>query len=802
MTFFSRLFNVLLPRNKAVGAVLAGCLIASMIFLTGLELTENIESMLPDHASEAAEDLGLLSKAPFLSRVLVIVEAGPDNSRESLVSAAKRIQKAAGPPWFRALSPDPEQPSPERAIEHLLDILPSLIKPEDLDKIEAMITPEAVSHSLEQAWLDLTGLQGLGMKKIIRADPLGLRFLVLEKFSFLNIFGTELTPDTSVRGVFPSPAGQSVLIVLDPEASMTDSGESAKMLEYLDSVISNSIPPGSNFHIVSGHSYAVANAQAIRKDLTVVLSVSLSGILAIFLIFVRVWQGVLVYAIPLAAMLAGTVAAALTGSMVSGITIGFGAVLMGLSVDYGLHVLYAMKRGASPGRALDLVSRPVLFCWLTTSGVFSLLLLSGIPGQRQLAVFTVAGLTAAMILALTVLPVFISQSGFSRTTPWLPSLRIPSAGSRIPAIAIFFALLLGALLCWPQVRFEGRLQALSMVPDQLAKAEEKIADSWGDVRGMAMVFSRGHDLNSALSQAWAVFEYLEARLPDERIVSPAPLIPPAVRQENSIELWSEFWSSRSPALKDAIVSQGRDLGFASEAFEPFFEYLDTRPAKHTVDNLKTMGLDGLTDMLILKDEDEAAVITLVPDSPAILSLLGRHQDGLPEGMQDSRLVSQKLLAQEIASALRTDMSRFLILAGVLVVALVSLLFRRAGQAFRALVPALSGLAALIVAAAVLGMEFNLYSMAATFLVLGLGVDYGIFMTSGASHREDLGTRQAVLVSGLTTMAGFGALILADHPALHSIGLTVLLGIAAAIPAALFVIPAFGEDKDFYAHRAD
>jgi predicted RND superfamily exporter protein len=55
---------------------------------------------------------------------------------------------------------------------------------------------------------------------------------------------------------------------------------------------------------------------------------------------------------------------------------------------------------------------------------------------------------------------------------------------------------------------------------------------------------------------------------------------------------------------------------------------------------------------------------------------------------------------------------------------------------------------------------------------------------------DHGTDHAVLVSGLSTIAGFGALILARHPALHSIGVTVLLGIGAAIPAALLVIPAF------------
>jgi predicted RND superfamily exporter protein len=45
------------------------------------------------------------------------------------------------------------------------------------------------------------------------------------------------------------------------------------------------------------------------------------------------------------------------------------------------------------------------------------------------------------------------------------------------------------------------------------------------------------------------------------------------------------------------------------------------------------------------------------------------------------------------------------------------------------------------------------------------------------------------------LAGFGALVLARHPALHSIGLSVLVGISAAIPSALLVIPAMYRKKN-------
>jgi predicted RND superfamily exporter protein len=96
---------------------------------------------------------------------------------------------------------------------------------------------------------------------------------------------------------------------------------------------------------------------------------------------------------------------------------------------------------------------------------------------------------------------------------------------------------------------------------------------------------------------------------------------------------------------------------------------------------------------------------------------------------------------------------------------------------------------------VLGIGFNLFNIVAAILIIGLGVDYGIFMVTKITHRLDLATQRAVFVSGLTTLAGFGALITARHPALHSIGLSVIVGISAAIAAALLVIPAIYRIND-------
>jgi predicted RND superfamily exporter protein len=116
-------------------------------------------------------------------------------------------------------------------------------------------------------------------------------------------------------------------------------------------------------------------------------------------------------------------------------------------------------------------------------------------------------------------------------------------------------------------------------------------------------------------------------------------------------------------------------------------------------------------------------------------------------------------------------------------------FRQPKKILLALVPVVTGLIAMLGIMGLLGIDFNQFNIVATILIIGLCVDYGIFMVCKVTEGSDHAADRAVLVSGLTTLAGFGSLVLARHPAMHSIGVTVLLGIGFGITAALLVVPA-------------
>lgn len=95
----------------------------------------------------------------------------------------------------------------------------------------------------------------------------------------------------------------------------------------------------------------------------------------------------------------------------------------------------------------------------------------------------------------------------------------------------------------------------------------------------------------------------------------------------------------------------------------------------------------------------------------------------------------------------------------------------------------------------LGIEFNLANLMAIPLLLGIGVDTGVHLV----HRHRAGdlpegliassTGHAVGLSGITTMIGFGSLLLAQHGGLRSLGLVMVIGLAATMVAGLLVLPA-------------
>ncbi|MCK7496080.1 MAG: MMPL family transporter [Comamonadaceae bacterium] len=110
--------------------------------------------------------------------------------------------------------------------------------------------------------------------------------------------------------------------------------------------------------------------------------------------------------------LAGIAAVGVGFGAVHGITLGFGATLIGEGVDYAIYLFTQNAPGEAPEKTLQRMGRRCASGVMTSVCGFSAMLLSGFPGLAQLGLFSITGLLAAVAVTRWVLPALLPQ-GFT-----------------------------------------------------------------------------------------------------------------------------------------------------------------------------------------------------------------------------------------------------------------------------------------------------------------------------------------------------------------------------------------------------
>ncbi len=771
-------------RPRLLLALTLAAALAAFAALGGVRLAEDVRGLLPDDGSGLAEDFRLLGLSPLSRLALVEVRAAPGATPEELAAAAGRLAGALDPAFFSEILALPSPAALAGLMTLLLDHLPDLADDSDLAAIRATLAPGEVARRLARDLALLASPEGWWQKELIRQDPLDWRRLAAAKLAGLR-------PAQSVRPAGPgllAPDGQSLLILALSPVPMTDSARSAELLAGFEASTA-ALPPGFTAGLVCGHRYTAANAAAVKSDLAVVLTASSLALVLIFLVFLRLRQALLVALVPLAVLPPAALLSHWLMGGLSGITLGFGAVLMGIGVDYALHVALALEAGDEPAPlAVGRVSRPVLAGAATSLAAFGALAFSSLPVVRQLALFSIIGLILALILALFVLPALL-PAGTAGGRPRRPAGR--PAGLPAPRRGLALVLLLAVLACglwWGrQVRFDADLRALGSRPADVLADEARVRERFGRLRDQALVFASAPDLEAALALNETAWRRLRGQAPGTSLTSLAPVLPSAATQAaNRARFEALLDAGAKDALGRELADSGRALGFAPGAFRPFEDRLGAAaPAPLTPADLRRSGLGPLLDLMLVETPGRVHLLTLAPDDPDVARLFPAE----PGAGQGLRLLSQARFTADLTRAMRADFIRFLAIALAANLVLLRLFLPGWRAVALVMLPLAAGLAGLFGFLGLTGRALNLFGILALPLILGIGVDYGVFIYWACCGRLERAAHKAVLVAGLTTLAGFGSLLLARHPALHAIGLTVTVGVAAALAASLCILPA-------------
>ena len=553
--------------------------------------------------------------------------------------------------------------------------------------------------------------------------------------------------------------------------------------------------------------------------------------------------------------------ATLTVGHLNLLTITFIPILIGLGIDFGVHLITRFEEELRAGRsahtaidkALAVTGTGICTGGVATAAAFLAMTLTGVKGIREMGLICGGGLLVCLVPMLTMLPAILLQGKELARRPPPARQGHRSRRTRLeqlwlerPRLVTGLGLALTVLAASQayRVKFDHNLLNLQSQGLSAIVYERKMVEASAHAVLSCLVMADSIDAALALERRIRALDSVAG------VDSVAPLL--AGDQREKLELVGRIREAAAGirfAPKDMATV---DLPALDHALESFQAVLG--PALYAV---QRAGNVDLRDALVgLREEVHAwrqAIASGWPESTAAtlnhyqqalftdlastLSALQQQDDrtplraeDLPQGLQ-SRFIGRtgKLLLQvypnenvwerapqetfvqelrtvdpavtgppirfyEFTGLLRRNFQKAALYALATITLMLLVHFRSVGCVLLALLPMLVGMVWTLGWMAVLDLSFNPANIIAITLLIGIGVGSGVHILNRfAEHRHAyvLGksTGKAVLVSALTTVGGFGSLMLAEHAGIASLGQVMALGTSLCLLAALTVLPA-------------
>lgn len=796
---YTRLHLWLMERRRLVLIVTALVALACLVMSSRIKLEEDILDTLPENDPRVEEYKYALRKFRQIDRLYFDVGVNSEQPETLALAADQVFAVLSTNTAFSQILYRFEPGSLGKVTGFLTGALPRLFTEADVQKLALKTEPAAIREYLTAMRRRLAGPEGVVLKDIVAADPIGASALVLEKVMPLQVgFGNAQLVD----GRITSGDGQHVLILAEPKFPSSDSGANEAMISALARLVAEVEKnfPGVHVAITGGHRMAVDNATLIKADAKRCVFIGMTAMFILCLVaFRRRWLALVAFLPSFVGMLLAGLVLALWEPHLSAIAMGFAVIAIGITVDYAIHVIYHLDDSpggdqASLGRHIGRLILPITLGSFTTVAAFGVMIASPMRGHQQLGFFGFFGVLFSAAFALVILPLIIPVSTQKGQPPlwltrWMTSFHVWSVKHRGGLLIVLLLFTIATAFGVKHLRFDGDLARLNGITEATRKDEELIRQTWGNALGMTLVVARGTTIEEALAQNDLVAAEL-ARTPGiSDVHSLAPVCPSQATQEANLKRWQEFWTpARQDALRQTLQTLGSELGFRAEAFDPFWKNLAQTPPPLSLDLFRDTPLEqALNERVALGTNDQAI--------SSLITLKDRSQlEKLRQQMPGIIVLDRKDFADHIASLGKSWLHHFTFWTGIIVAVIVLLTLGSFGLLVAVGLPLVIGLVWTFGLMGWLGLPIDMMNCVFVIFIIGVSEDYSVFMVTSKlsqwrGESENLGTTSAsVLISTLTTVFGFAVLVFAQHPVLFSMGTTVLIGMLSAFVATLVLTP--------------
>ena len=783
-----KLFDFFHKRVLLRRSVLLALTIALVVSVFQLSYKEDISDFMP-LTDEEKLDMEIYQDISGVNKLVVLFSCDKENP-DSTIAAIDLFQESVKEldslNWTSDMVTRFDMEKVGEVTEFVYQNIPYFLTERDYSRMDSLLCAENyVGEQLVRDREMLMFPSGGLLSENISRDPLNLFTPVLSKLQGLqqeNKFemydGYIFTPDMS-----------RAIVMLSSPFGNSETDKNSQLLQLLTSGIErmNTRYPNIEAHVLGGPQIAVGNAQQIKHDSILAVSLAVVLILALLFFSFRSLRNILLIAFSIGwGWLFALGALALFHDNISIIVVGISSVILGIALNYPLHLIAHIGHETNIRQALKEISAPLLVGNITTVGAFLALVPLNSVALRDLGLFASLLLIGTIFYVLVFLPhqVKICDSGQNNTTHQPPS-PITHLLSRISNIqldnkswVVGIVIILTLVFGWFsfQVEFDSNLANINYMTDEqradMDYFQKLMADDTVSTKRTLYVVSSAPTIDAALDSCNS-----------KKINGVSQFLASESMQKERISRWNEFVSKHHDLLNAQFAKTAKAKGFSADAFSDFQQIINGNyeprefsyfaPLTSTVfsGNIVKQNQYFIVDKLSVEASEIEKVKSSIPGSFDIESL-----------------------NSSLANSLSDNFNYIGWACSLIVFFFLWFSFRKIELAIISFVPMAISWVWILGLMAILGIKFNIVNVILATFIFGQGDDYTIFMTEGCIYEHKTGKpilasyKRSILLSAIIMFIGIGTLIVAKHPALHSLAEITIVGMSSVVFMSWLVPP--------------
>ena len=799
--FFLHIYDFLKKRKGLCRVLLAALTLILLTMISSLKYNENIYDFLPLSGNEQKaitvyQDVTGGQRIFALFKMKEGEEAGADRLEEAVDSFAEKIQSSPGKRHVSEMTTQVDFEKMAGITDFLYSQVPLMLTDADYERMEKLLATPGFADDQLAADVQMMMMPATGFfTSSISNDPLGLFSSVTERLEARQ----GAMPFEIDNGHIYTPGKKyAVAMLASPYGSMESSNNNL-LVNFVDSIAqqTSQAVPDVDVALTGSPVIAVGNAGQIKEDSWRAISIAVTLILLLLVFSFRKPRSLLLIGVSIVfGWLFAMGFISVMRSDVSLIVLGIGSIIIGIAVNYPLHFIAHTDYGGTTREVLKEMVAPLLIGNITTVGAFASLMPLDAPALRDLGFFAAFMLVGTIFFVLIFLPHLVKERA-KAGKQHLSFDRISSMSPDRHRWLLWVILILTVVFGYFSLgtSFDTNMHHINY----MTKEQEKLLSDLQTLSGIndtanVYVVTEGKTWNEALQKREQMAPLLDSLKQAGRLNKYSDVtsfVCSSQEQARRIGKWNEFWNKHRDEVVALLEKTAPKYGFSSDAFGDFIEIINKDYSPKSFDDFEPVVSVLLNGSFSTSTGICSVVDVIDARNTDIRALENTLNSGLGSNGYSFDFAGMN---SAIAESLSGDFNYIGFACGFIVFLFLWLSFGRLELSLLAFLPMAMGWLWILGIMFLFGMQFNIVNVILATFIFGQGDDYTIFITDGLiseyAYRKKVLTsfKNSIVISALIMFIGIGSLIVAKHPALHSLAEVTIVGMFTVVLMAWVVPP--------------